>query len=73
MMIRRTARTQGYQLCRPAVLLIEHIGEQKLCSLTSRLNKVNRNEHLVGVWLQKGGSGRMRSAGGDYPVITGHV
>ena len=42
--------------------------------LTSRLNKINMNEHLVGgVVAEWWGKGRMCSAGVDYPAITGHV
>ena len=47
-----------------------------VCSLTSRLNKVNMNEHLmwsvVTEWVG-GGTERMRSVGVEYPARTGHV
>ena len=52
------------------ILAREHVK----CSLTSRLNKVNTNEHLMWVWLRIGwGTERMLSVGVDYRARTGHV
>ena len=54
------------------ILVREHVK----CSLTSRLNKVNTNEHLmwsvVTEWVG-GETEHMCSVGVDYPARTGHV